>query len=188
VAKKPADKKTLLTEFMSLFNPELTRALRKLAESIPADSFIRSDTFGRFMGPLSKWLEGKEEGLGPIAGAFVEKAADTIQDFASVVQGTEKKTAPEAMDGEAWINGIAKGAAKRLEKAANPAAEAAKIIEELAAMQSLIDAFKAHKAATAPPPAASKPVTHLLRDDAIPAVRDLRTRIAAAARRRRGTL
>jgi|SRR3989338_8649082 len=125
----------------AVVDPALRKLAERFASSVSEDSWLRSEFAERFLAGL-KGLAESYKGTG-VSGVVTEKATDFF-DFASgdlFGKGGEKKSAADVLQG--WMNKFFSDAGKRLEKAANPEAELAKIKQEFAARMEVLRMIEA---------------------------------------------
>jgi hypothetical protein len=133
-----ADKseKERLELLISIFNREIYGLGSKLAGAVPGDSLIRSDLFQRLLGPLTAYLEHKEDKVSSTSGAFIAKAVDLLTAFAATLTNTG---GAGAVTREKWIDDLIRDAGARIRSAEDPEAEMQRIKREFELRTSLLD-------------------------------------------------
>jgi hypothetical protein len=128
--------KERLELLISIFNKEIYGFGARLANAVPANSFIRSDLFARLLGPFTAFLEHKEERVSSTSGAFIGKTVDLITAFATTLT---QASGAGAVSREQWVEDLIRDAAARIRSADDPEAEVGKIKREFELRTSLLE-------------------------------------------------
>ena len=151
----------VLNPLLSIFDKEARGIIDRIAARIPEDSFLRSEVFGRVFDVLRGVTEGVN--FGPLT-TVVEKLTDYGDALAKDLD-EKAKTAKTTEVLQGWMNKFATDAGKRLEKAADPTAELAKLKLEFTARIELLKLIEAEavkyadeKKAAAKKPTPAKPI------------------------------
>lgn len=114
--KKEKNKVGLFSTIRSLGEPELRKFAESIADLIPEDSFLRSETAERVVGYLKTWIENKAKSIPGFKGDIMETATDLI-DFSGLYRDRGKKGEKAAKVVKDWMDQFFTESGKRLREA-----------------------------------------------------------------------
>lgn len=160
--KKEKNKVGLFSTIRSLGEPELRKFAESIADLIPEDSFLRSETAERVVGYLKTWIENKAKSLPGLEGDLMEMATDLF-DYSGLYRDRGKKGKKEEKAVKVvkdWMDQFFTESGKRLREAPDEEAkkkEFDKIKKEFELRQELLTLIEAAKPKVEPKEKEKKP-------------------------------
>lgn len=115
--KKEKNKVGLFSTIRSLGEPELQKFAESIADLIPEDSFLRSETAHRVVGYLKTWVENKAKSIPGVKGDLLETLTDLV-DFSGLYskkRGEKGEKAAKVV--KDWMDQFFTESGKRLREA-----------------------------------------------------------------------
>lgn len=102
-----------LAALVGALGPELMKAARAVAATIPDDSWLRSETAARLFGVVRELIEKQGDKLGTVGSTLVAAGSDFLEFSSEELYGGGKGKGPQSL-AEGWINRFIQSAERRM--------------------------------------------------------------------------